>query len=194
LLKLLLKGYYRLDVLRKIFPLLVVVVLIFGCMPEQIPKEALQLTEESAARRSLETRRFETKDEQALLDAAAGIVKDLGFTIDATSKELGLIAGSKKESPFNIGGMATSAAVAVISSALSFPTSMPYSKDQMIRVSVVTRLAEGGNSTAVRVTFQRVVWDTEGKVAKSELLEGPAEYQAFFEKLAKALALDAHES
>jgi hypothetical protein len=179
--------------LRKIFPLLFVVVLSPGCMPDQIPKEALQLTEESPARRKLETRRFETKDEQALLDAAGAVVKDMGFTIDATSRELGLIAGSKKESPYNIGGMATSAAVAVISSALSFPTSMPYSKDQMIRASVVARPAEDGNSTAVRITFQRVVWDTEGKVAKSELLEDPAEYQAFFEKLAKGLALDAHE-
>jgi hypothetical protein len=179
--------------LRKIFPLFVAVVLSSGCMPDQIPKEALQLTEESSARRKLETRRFETKDEQALLDAAGAVLKDLGFTIDATVKELGLIAGSKQDSPYNIGGMATSAAVAVISSALSFPTSMPYSKDQMIRASVVTRLAEDGNSTAVRITFQRVVWDTEGKVAKSELLEGPVEYQTFFQKLAKALALDAHE-
>jgi hypothetical protein len=171
----------------------VVFVILAGCMPDQIPKEALQLTEESSARHKLETRRFETKDEQGLLDAVGAVLKDLGFTIDATSKELGLIAGSKKESPYNIGGMATSAAVAVISSALSFPTSMPYSKDQMIRASVVARPAEDGNSTAVRITFQRVVWDTEGKVAKSELLEDSAEYQAFFEKLAKALALDAHE-
>jgi hypothetical protein len=171
----------------------IVVAVISGCMPDQIPKEALQLTEESPARRKLETRRFETKDEQGLIDAAGAVLKDLGFTIDAASKELGLIAGSKQDSPYNIGGMATSAAVAVISSALSFPTSIPYSKDQMIRASVVARPAEYGNSTAVRITFQRGVWDTEGKVAKSELLEDPAEYQVFFQKLAKALALDAHE-
>jgi hypothetical protein len=173
--------------------LVVALVILAGCMPDQIPKEALQLTEESSARRKLETRRFETKDEQALIDAAGAVLKELGLTIDAASKELGLIAGSKKDSPYNIGGMATSAAVAVISSALSFPTSMPYDKDQMIRASVVARPAEAGNGTAVRITFQRVVWDTEGKVAKSELLEDPATYQTFFQKLAKALALDAHE-
>jgi hypothetical protein len=177
----------------KTFPLLIVFVILAAYMPDQIPKEALQLTEESSARRKLETRRFETKDEQGLIDAAGAVLKDLGFTIDAASKELGLIAGSKQDSPYNIGGMATSAAVAVISSALSFPTSIPYSKDQMIRASVVARPVEYGNSTAVRITFQRVVWDTEGKVAKSELLEDPAEYQVFFQKLAKALALDAHE-
>ena len=162
-------------------------------MPQQIPKEALQLTEESPARRKLETRRFETKDEQALLDAAGAVVKDLGFTIDVTSKELGLVAASKSESAKNIGEMATAAAVAVITTALSFPTSMPYSKNQLIRASIVTRRAENGNGTAVRLTLQRVVWDTEGNVAKSELLEGPAAYQDFFGKLAKALALDAHE-
>ena len=178
---------------RTTFSFFIAVAVIPACMPPQIPREALQLTEESPARRKLQTRRFETKDEQALLDAVGGVVQDLGFTIDATSKELGLVAASKSESAKNIGEMATSAAVAVISTALQFPTSIPYSKDQLIRASIVTRRAENDNGTAVRLTLQRVVWDTEGNVAKSELLEGPAAYQNFFDKLAKALVLDAHE-
>jgi hypothetical protein len=177
----------------KIFALLMAVILLSACLPPEIPKEALQLTEESPARRKLQSRRFETKDEQALLTATSAVLKDLGFTIDQESPELGLIAGSKKEEPHNFGGMATSAAVAVISSALSVPTTVPYSKERLIRASVVTGRQKNGNSTAVRFTLQLVVWNTEGKVARSELLEEPAAYRAFFDQLSKSTSLEAHE-
>jgi len=177
----------------KYFALLMAVTLLSACLPPEIPKEALLLREENPARRKLQSRRFETKDEQALLSATSAVLRDLGFTIDQKSTELGLIAGSKKEEPYNIGGMATSAAVAVISSALSVPTTIPYSKERLIRASVATGRGENGNSTAVRLTLQLVVWDTEGKVAKSELLEEPKAYHAFFDMLSKAAALEAHE-
>jgi hypothetical protein len=179
--------------LKKTFWVFIAGAIFFGCMPPEIPKEALQLADESPARRKLESRRFETQDERALFDATRAVLKELEFNVDASSKELGLIAASKKEKVHNVGEMAASAAVAVISSALSFPTSVPYSKDQLLRVSVVTKLAADDHGIAVRVTFQRVVWDTEGQVAKSELLEDLSMYQNFFGKLAKAVALEAHE-
>jgi hypothetical protein len=171
----------------------IVLTLLSACLPPEIPKEALLLREENPARRKLQSRRFETKDEPALLTAAVAILEELGFTIDQKSVELGLIAGSKKESPYNVGGMATSAAVAVITSALSFPTTIPYSKDRLIRASLSASRGEDGNRTILRLTFQLVVWDTEGKVDKSELLEEPKAYHAFFDKLSKAAALEAHE-
>jgi len=178
---------------RKYFSVLFVLVILSACMPPEIPKEALVLTQENPVRRRLQSRRFETNDEKALLAATSAVLKDLGFTIDQESPELGLIAGSKKESPYNIGGMATSAAVAVITSVLSVPTTVPYSKERLIRASIATGRGENGNSTTVRFTLQLVVWDTEGKVAKSELLEEPAMYRDFFDKLAKAASVEAHE-
>jgi hypothetical protein len=45
----------------------------------------------------------------------------------------------------------------------------------------------------VRVTFQRIVWDTRNQVTKTESLNEPNLYQEFFEKLSKAVFLDAHE-
>lgn len=172
---------------------LIFAALLSSCMPPEIPKEALLLTEENPARRRLQSRRFDTKDEKALLAATSAVLKGLGFTIDQESAQLGLIAGSKKEDPHDFGGMATSAAVAVITSALSVPTTVPYSKERLVRASVATIRTENGAGTTVRLTLQLVIWNTEGKVAKSELLEAPAVYREFFDRLAKAAALEAHE-
>jgi hypothetical protein len=178
---------------EKFLSLLLLLAMLSACMPPEIPREALVLTQENPARRRLQSRRFETKDEKTLFAATGAVLKDLGFTIDQESAELGLIAGSKKEEPYNIGGMATSAAVAVITSALSVPTTVPYSKERLIRASVTTGRGENGDDTTVRLTLQLVVWDTEGKVAKSELLEEPTVYREFFDKLAKAATIEAHE-
>ncbi len=162
-------------------------------MPGEIPKETLQFTEASPARRKLESRSFETKDEAALIAAGAAVLKELGFTLDARSNDLGLLAASKRGSAYNVGEIAASAATAVLSQALSFPTSLPFSKDQSIRTSLVTRPEPAAGRTVVRVTFQRVVWDSEGRVSKSELLQDPAAFREFFAKLAKAAGLEAHE-
>jgi len=68
-----------------------------------------------------------------------------------------------------------------------------YDCKQKIRASVVTSPAgENGERTAVRVTFQRIVWDQKNRISKLEKLNNPKMYQEFFEKLSKAVFLEAH--
>jgi hypothetical protein len=43
------------------------------------------------------------------------------------------------------------------------------------------------------VAFERIVFDTEHRLKKIEALNDPKMYQTFFEKLSKALFLEAHD-
>jgi len=179
--------------LRKSLLLFVAVAAVSGCAPQQIPKEALQFSQESPELRRLQTRRFQTTDEQRLLTAGAGILQEMGFAIDTRETRLGVIAGSKKQSLDSLGEKAASFAVAVLTGQLGFPYGMPVSKDELVKVSLVTRPSENPKDTFVRLTLQRVVWNSEDKVRSSELLKEPEVYRQFFEGLGKAVSLEVHE-
>jgi len=77
--------------------------------------------------------------------------------------------------------------------------STPIDKEQLIRASVVTHpihideTDKTKNQTVVRVTFQRIVTDTQGKVTRQECIIEEPIYQEFFEKLSKSLFLEAHD-
>ena len=64
---------------------------------------------------------------------------------------------------------------------------------QRIRASLVTWPDPyNERSYFARVTFQRVVWNTENKVSRREVLNEPQLYQRFFEQLSKSVFLEAH--
>lgn len=161
---------------------LVSAVVLFGCAAK-IPKEALELTPESLKLRQLQTRRFDSKDEKALLAAGAGVLQDLGFTLDESETKLGVIVASKERSAVETGQVILSVLLGV-----------PWDTNQKIRASLVTRPAGTAvESTLVRVTFQRIVWNSERRISKTEPLNEPEFYQEFFARLSKAVFLDAHE-
>ncbi len=60
----------------------------------------------------------------------------------------------------------------------------------------LTRLAqvkEGSGESTVRVTFQRVVYNTAGQITLTEQIKDPELYKEFFDKLSQAVFLEAHE-
>ena len=152
-----------------------------------IPPEALQLTKESLKQRQAQTRRFETRDEAKLLSASAAVLQDLGFNLDESETKLGLIVASKDRDAVEAGQVV----FAIFYAALT-GVAMPIDKNQKIRVSLVTRKVGEGKYTTVRVTFQRMVWNTQGQLTKAETLDEPKMYQEFFSKLSKSIFLDAH--
>jgi hypothetical protein len=161
--------------------------ILVGCAAT-VPKEALELSPESLRLRQLQTRRFDSKDEKALLAAGAGVLQDLGFILDESEPELGVIVASKDRSAVEPGQVMASILMALLGAP------MPIDKNQKIRASLVSRpVGEGEESTLVRVTFQRIVWNTERRITKTEPLDDPEFYQEFFSRLSKAVFLDAHE-
>jgi len=154
---------------------------------QTIPKEALQLTNESFELRQLQTRSFDTSSEKKLLTAGAGVLQDLGYNIDESEMDLGVIVGSKDRDATEAGQVVG----AILIAALGGGT-VPIDKDQKIRASLITH-PSGKKTTKLRVTFQRIVWNTQGQVSKTESIEDPKIYQEFFDKLSKAVFLEANE-
>ena len=152
-----------------------------------IPKDALSMNKATLEDRQLQTRLFDTSDEEKILSASASLLQDLGFNLDESETDLGLLVSSKERDATDAGQVALALLAALGGS------NMPIDSHQNIRASVVTSpIGENGNRTTVRVTFQRIVWNTHGQVSKREKLNDPKMYQEFFDKLSKAVFLEAH--
>lgn len=159
---------------------------IWGGCAAGIPEGALALSPQSMEHRQLQTRRFDTSDEKKVLAACVGLAQDLGYIIDNTEPALGVVVGSKERDATEAGQVVGAVLVAMLVGEVP-----PVDKNQKIRISIVTH--PSGNQTAVRVTFQRVVWNTEGQISRLQFLNDPKLYQEFFDKLSKSIFLEAHQ-
>lgn len=156
-----------------------------GCA-SQIPKNALAMRSQSLEWRQRSTRRFHTTDEKQILSASAGLLQDMGFTIENSESDLGLIVGSVDRTAVE-GGQVTGKVFVF----LLLRVDVPIDRNQKVRASIVTH--PSGNEIAVRVTFQRIVWNDRNNISKLELLDYPEMYQEFFEKLSQAVFLEAQQ-
>ena len=155
---------------------------------QTVPKEALQLSPDSLERRQTQTRVFETGDEAQILSASAALLQDLGFTLDESEVDLGVLVASKDRDATEAGQVVGAVAMAIL-----FGAYVPVDDHQKIRAALVTRRLDDRHGYAVRLTVQRIVWSTDGKVSKTEPLDDPLMYQEFFDKLSKSVFLEAQE-
>jgi hypothetical protein len=168
--------------------LITLLVLLVACH-SRIPMEALQLSPRSLAQRQMQTRRFDTQDEKKVLAACAAVLQDLGFQLDQSETRLGLVVASKTRSAVSAGQVVGAIFLAALTGSV-----VPTDKDQKMRACLVTCPSTGNKQgIAVRVTFQRIVWNTQGQVTRREGLNDPKIYQEFFDKLSKSLFLEAND-
>ncbi|MDH5434175.1 MAG: hypothetical protein OEY19_09530 [Gammaproteobacteria bacterium] len=156
-----------------------------GC--QTIPKDAFVLKESMLAERNKQSRLFETEDEVALLSAGIGVLQDMGFAIDATEKKVGLISASKMADATEAGQVVLSVFLSLLSGG-----DVPFDDEQKIRVSLITIPSQKGGYIA-RITFQRIIWDTAGRINRVETIKDDQVYIDFFDKLAKSVFLEAHK-
>jgi len=197
--------------MKKFVALLIVAFMLGGCA-QKVPKDALQLSPTSLADRQMQTRRFETGNYEMMLTAASQVFQDLGFNLDETERQLGILVGSKKRSAVSGGQIAGAILLAIFTG-----VAQPTDKEQIIRASLVMRELDNGTpkvqvgetksskkskvvaknaepaQSTVRVTFQRVVINTQGQATRAEQINDPKIYQDFFDKLSQAVFLEAHE-
>jgi hypothetical protein len=173
-----------------------------GCQTP--PESAMALSPDSLKLRQLQTRRVEGIDEKALLAASVGVLQDLGFNIDESETQLGVIVASKKRSAIDTGDIAASALESLIIGMVAAALSDDHESDvdididvtQKIRISIVTRPALDSSgqprpdAQVIRVTIQRLVWDDEGNLSHAESIEDPKVYQKFFDRLSKSIFLE----
>jgi len=168
--------------------LLAGVLLLAGCAAVTLDKD-LNLTPEMFAQRQIQTRRFDTTDEQKILRTCAALLQDTGFNIDESETRLGILTASKERDATDAAQWAVYLTVSVL---LGVP--IPPDKDQVMKAFITTRpVGTAGQQVAVRVVFERIVFDTDHRITKIEALNDPKMYQSFFEKLSKALFLEAHD-
>ena len=178
--------------MRRIAALSVALVLaLSACVT--VPPNTFLVTETQLQRRQIETRKYEGLSDADLLIASANVLQDLGFNIDNSETKLGVITASKDRDAVNAGEVVAAVLVALLGGG-----AMAISRDQTIRVALVVRPALSSNGEAisdqhfVRVTFQRVVRRTDG-TAVAETLEDETLYQDFFDRVSKAVFLEAQK-
>jgi hypothetical protein len=161
----------------------------YGCASYDGLPGPVTLISESLEDRKLQTRRYQTNNETLILQSVVGLMQDLGFNIDETESELGVVVGSKDRDAKDSGEIALSVFVLVLTGR---PTDVNL--NQKLRASVVTFPSKNKKEINVRVTFQRVIWNTSGRITRSEAMKDPKLYQEFFAKLSKAIFLEGNEA
>ena len=186
--------------------------LVAGCAT--VSDNSMQLSADSLQLRQLQTRRIDGIDEKALLAACVGVLQDLGFNIDESETRLGVIVASKNRSAVDLGDAVGDMVVdSLFEAALDAmfdallgdnwddddedeDEDIVYDVTQKIRASIVTRPAVDSSgqrledAQILRITLQRLVWDSEGEIAHAESIDDPKIYQKFFDRLSKSIFLE----
>lgn len=182
--------------LRRIFKIYVILItlgsFLVACQPNNVLKEALTWPPDLLKNRQLQTRVFQAVNEQKLLTASAAVLQDLGYTIDETDVRSGVIVCSRDRDVTVTAEVILSVTLEILSLLVGMPASVPYDKTQKVLASLVITPVDN-QRTAVRITFQHMVWDSDGNIRRREQLNELAIYQEFFSKLSKSIFLVAHE-
>jgi hypothetical protein len=150
----------------------------------------------------MQTRVFETPDAMELLSASAAALQDLGFQIEESVRDVGMLRAAKERSAREYGQEITRFFLALGGNR------MPVDLQQKISATLVMRpLDEAQSRQEVRVVFYRVVWKGDGSVSRGqgqseyippgeqmmEMIRDATIYQQFFASLSKSVFLEAHK-
>jgi len=164
-----------------------------GCVSG--PKGFLKPSKNYLENRQLQMRQYDTKDEEKIISSVAGVLQDLGFTLDESETKLGLVTASTRADATDAGQIAGAVVLdvlAAIGGVYSNNAAM-CDKEQKVRASIIVKTSLDGSKIVVRATFQRIVWNMQNQVSKIETINEPEIYEKFYAGLSKAIFLEAQE-
>src|SRR5262245_26364393 len=85
------------QIRRGIFAILTYL-LLSGCIRIATPESFFELTPDSAKHKALQTRVFDTSNEKELFSASAAVLQDLGFQIEESEIDAGVLRAAKERS------------------------------------------------------------------------------------------------
>jgi len=182
-------------------PVLLGLLLLTGCAPEV--SQMLTPPEDMLAQRQIQTRQYEFADEEQVLMACTGFLQDMGFQIDEGASRLGVVLGSKMRDANSLTpGQRAAVAVAalgLVAGGYTAPLALllvdkMQAKPVRIEVGVFTRkIGTSGDQVAVRIIFRETGYK-DGRPAPPHIIKDATIYQEAFDRLSKALFLEARES
>ncbi len=137
--------------------------------------------------RELQSARFDTIDERQLLADATQVLQDLGFSVDESAPQMGVLAGSKNRDATEAGQVAAQIALTVVAAAFLVAYVPTWDTDQTIRATLTTRPLPGSRQILLRAWFERIVRNNQGH-ARVEPLLMPDMHREFFQALRNGIA------
>jgi len=115
--------------------------------------------------------------------------------LSESETDLGLVSATKNADAKNAAQITGAVMLDVLSVFLGTYTNATAGcdKTQQVRVSVVVKPSLDGSKIAVRVTFQRIVWNMSNQISKLESIKEPQIYQKFYDSLSKSIFLEAQK-
>ncbi|NLK62057.1 MAG: hypothetical protein GX287_01260 [Fusobacteria bacterium] len=179
--------------LRLSIIILPIILFFIGCT--SIPKDIMKPSEDSLSVKQMQSRRYESNDEKTIMSAVVSLMQDTGFILNKNNSELGFISVQKTTDAVKGGQVAGALALDIFNAFLGIGSSNTLEVDdiQKINASVVIKPAADNNGVVVRLTYQRIVWNKKGEISRVETLKEEEMYRIFFDKLSKAIFLEANE-
>lgn len=145
-----------------------VFLILTGCQTAKSLNSGFTSSVSVAQQRALDSRMFEIDSEVTVLNAAVGLLQDLGYKLDEADLKTGVISGSKSQERNGLNS--------------GFD----------IRITVTTApLSTGG--IRVRATFQSLQQGASVRYSHGNTISDQAIYRDFFDKLSQSLFLEAHK-
>ena len=182
---------------------LVFMLLVSGCNPMATPESFFELSPTYNKEKALQTRFFETSNYHELVSASAAVLQDLGFQVEESEPDVGLLRAVKERSAREWGQEIGRVFIAMIGIVGQKVILLPVDlQQQIVATLTVFPVNNNPNRFGARIIFDRKIWKGGGSTGSAsippgeqrlEIINEPLIYQEFFSKLSKSVFLEAHQ-